>query len=180
MYLHIYVFIYVCIYLFIYIYVSLCIYLCIYLFMYLFIYLNGVFIYLNHIYLSMFSYLSLFIYLFNRIGEKNKNKVTLKFLIFFFILYFFIFLAPTFTYIFYLLQPRMHSVKDSARGVHAAHQKKKNSTMPTMERSSISSGFSHYSSLANPCKINPVLLYTIYNSLVRTVRARCHKPNWPK
>ena len=46
------------------------------------------------------------------------------------------------------------------RNPTVSHQKSvdKNLTMPTVERPSISSGFSQYSFLANPCKIDPVQL----------------------
>ena len=41
----------------------------------------------------------------------------------------FLFPAPAFIFIFYLLQPHMHSAKYSARGVHAAYHKKKKKKM---------------------------------------------------
>ena len=105
-------------------------YIFMYIFIYAFIYLFEWSIHLSTIYIFIYLYPHiyhyLFISLFNCIdllvGEKIKI-VTFKFLILF---YFLFFLAPTFTFICYLLQPRMHSVKYSARGVHAAHQKKKN------------------------------------------------------
>ena len=68
----------------------------------------------------------LFIYLFNRIdllaGEKQKSYIKM-FDILFFLSFFFT--CPYFYFYLLLLQPRMPSVNYSARGVHAAHQKKK-------------------------------------------------------
>ena len=59
----------------------------------------------------------------------------------------------------------MGSFHHQGRNPTVSHQKSVDSTMPTVERLSIRPGFSQYSFLANPCKINPVLLLLLLLSL---------------
>ena len=97
--LHIYLSIYLSNFTFIYLYIR--IFIAIYLFIYYY-FLFFILFFLNLITLLYW------------LGKKIKNKLKLHLN----------FLDPTFIFYFYLLQPRMHSVKYSARGVHAAYYKK--------------------------------------------------------